>query len=245
MITDFWAAGILFSIIVFAGKAGLVAGSANMKTRWIIGLALLYGVLSLLMGIILKILNPLDYFDFFQKFMSQGVIVHFLFSIGLMAWGLYIMQRSFRDHAKSYSRAGYILIFPCPICLSAMLLSCSVFSALTGVDPVKTGVMMAAVFFVIILLTAISSRFFVRQRNKSKNGELLLGFIMTMAGLYFIISIIVIPVYSKAKALLSAGGMMMRDEDIHPAKMALLAAVVLFILLLGFVVNRRKNNEIN
>ncbi|MGD9161771.1 MAG: DUF2162 family putative transporter, partial [Desulfobacteraceae bacterium] len=167
MMTDFWAAGILISIAVFAGKAGVLAGSINIKTRWVIGLALLYGVISLVIGIILRIVNPPDYFEFFKKFMAGGVIVHLIFASGLMAWGFYIMQRSLSERDGAHCGAGYLLMLPCPLCMAAMLPGCSVFSALTGVDPVKTGLIMGAGFIILIMVTALCARHSVRQGSKS------------------------------------------------------------------------------
>ncbi len=239
MITDFWAAGVLFSIVVFAVKAGLVAGSINMKTRWIIGLAMLYGVISLVIGVILKMLIPLDYFEFFRKYMAPGVIVHLLLSIGLIAWGLFTMQRSIREKDGPHSGAGYFLMLPCPVCMFVMLLSCSVFSALTGIDPIKAGAIMGAVFIILIPVTALYAAHLVRQGRKSGNSHLLLGFILAMTGLYFAVSIIVIPVYSRVKALL-ATGTMVRGEDVSPVKMVGLVAVVLIVVLWGFIGNHKK-----
>jgi hypothetical protein len=60
-----------------------------------------------------------------------------------------------------------------------------------------------------------------------------------MTGFYFAVSIIVIPVYSKAKALLAEGAMV-RGEDVSPVKMAGLLAVGLIIVLWGFIGNYRK-----
>ena len=77
MITYFWALGVGITIFVFAGKAGLVAGSVNIRTSGIVALALLYGLLAFAMGVFLKVVNPLDYFEVFQKFMAHGVILHF------------------------------------------------------------------------------------------------------------------------------------------------------------------------
>ena len=37
MITYFWAAGIAFTIFIFAGKAGLVAGTTSIKVLKIYG----------------------------------------------------------------------------------------------------------------------------------------------------------------------------------------------------------------
>ena len=241
MITDFWAAGILFSIAVFAAKAGLAAGSINIKTRWIIGLALLYGVVSILTGVILKIINPPDYFEFFQKFTSQGVIAHLLFSVGLMAWGMYIMQR-FSEKEDDQSGEFFLLMFPCPVSIAAMLSGCSIFSALTDIEPVKAGAVIAGVLMILIPAVALSVNRFAGQGRKNGNGRLMLGFILTMTGFYFAVSVIVIPVYSKAKTLLAAGTMV-RGDDVSPVKMTVLVAVGLIIVLCGFIGNHRKNDD--
>jgi predicted transporter len=37
MITHFWAVGIAFTIFIFAGKAGLVAGTTNIRVLKIYG----------------------------------------------------------------------------------------------------------------------------------------------------------------------------------------------------------------
>ena len=89
MIIYFWAIGTLFMVLIFATKAGLVASSAHLSKLKIISLAFLYGMLSFLMGVILKVFNPFDYFQLFQKFISYGVLLHIFLSFGLFTWGLY------------------------------------------------------------------------------------------------------------------------------------------------------------
>ena len=244
MVTYFWAAGIAFTVFIFAGKAGLVAGTINIRVLSILGLAIIYGALAFLMGVILKVFNPLNYFEFFQNFMSYGVILHLFLSIGLLAWGVYTIKSYVNQKLDSMSKTGYLLIFPCPVCLSAMLLSCSIFVAVTGIDPVMAGALMAGLFIVVIAGVALLTRHMMKKDKMEVPGPVLLGFVMMLAGLYFAVSVIVVPVYSQSRVFFSTA------SNIVPPSLSLKEAVVSLAVSalffgFGFFKNRKEQLTIN
>jgi len=238
MITYIWAVGIGITALIFAGKAGLVAGMSNLKASKLVVLTLIYGSLAFLTGIVLEVFNPLDYFQFFQKFMSFGIILHLFVALGLMAWGIYSIKSFVNGRLKIISKIGLILMFPCPVCLSAMLLSTSVFVAITGIEPLKASGALAAGFILIIAaITFLSRRLMKRKDNLA--GPILLGFVMIMMGLYFVASIIVVPAYAQSKAIFQVAQNMGRP-NLPLTQLLGFLAIVFSLTGLGFFKERKE-----
>lgn len=93
---------------------------------------------------------------------------------------------------------------------------------------------MAALFLVVITGVALLARRQMHQGIQGRQGPVLLGFIMMMAGLYFVVSIVVVPVYSRAKALLflTAGGM---GADLSFMQAVVLLVIGIAVFGLGFL----------
>jgi len=229
MITYFWAVGIAFTIFIFAGKAGLVAGTTDIRVLKILGLALIYGALAFLMGVALKLFNPLDYFQLFQKFMQYGIFLHLFLSFGLFAWGLYTIKSFVNENIRT-KKVGYLLMFPCPICLSSMLLSTSIFSAITGVSAIKASALISVIFMVIIPTSALLFKHL---------NPIIVGFSMLMLGLYFVISILVVPVYSQYKAIFSLTQSTAKWDLSLPPLMGILSISLLFFGI-GYLKTKRE-----
>ncbi|RLA93743.1 MAG: hypothetical protein DRG25_03940 [Deltaproteobacteria bacterium] len=229
MITYFWAVGIAFTIFIFAGKAGLVAGTTDIRVLKIIGLALIYGALAFLMGVALMLFNPLDYFQLFQKFMQYGIFLHLFLSFGLFAWGLYTIKSFVNENIRT-KKVGYLLMFPCPICLSSMLLSTSIFSAITGVSAIKASALISVIFMVVIPTSALLFKHL---------NPIIVGFSMLMLGLYFVISILVVPVYSQYKAIFSLTQSTAKWDLSLPPLMGILSISLLFFGI-GYLKTKRE-----
>ncbi len=234
MVTYFWAIGTLFMVLIFAAKAGLVAGSASLRKTKIISLAFLYGILAFLTGILLKVFNAPDYFQFFQKFMFHGILLHIFLSLGLFAWGIYIIKSStplYPPLARGELKGGsYILMLPCPVCLSSMLLSTSIISAIIGISVIKASALISVIFIAVIPTSALLSRYL---------NPIMVGFSMLMLGLYFVVSILFVPLYSQYKGISGLTQSVVK-VGLSLEKLILVLGIALLLFVAGYLKTRKE-----
>jgi predicted transporter len=95
---------------------------------------------------------------------------------------------------------------------------------------------------VVIAGVALLTRRVMRIDKEGAQGPVLLGFVMILAGLYFAVSVIVVPVYSQSRVFFSTA------SNIVPPSISLKEAVVILAVSslffgLGFLKNRKERNN--
>jgi len=181
-----WIGGMIFSLGIFALKVGLGLGYGRVGARGIsltlAGYTALFMVIAVAAGRLMRLLEPL---------LRRGAYMHTLLAVGMIVWGIVVIFRDSRhgEHPAGECREGlggarFLLIIPCPVCLTAMTFS--IWAALNAVrlPPLLTGLCLGSVFSVMALLVALLSR-----ARSGAGSETSLGMAMIVVGLYFVASL--------------------------------------------------------
>lgn len=193
MILYMWAIGIIFTISVFAVKVGLGLGIYPSDTRRKILLLSLYPAIFLGMGMLVEKINLLDYFSFFQKFLQYGMVVHTSLALGMILWGIYLLNSKDYDLCGSEGqktnsgKSVWLVLLPCPVCLTAILLSISVGVAISGHNGLLVGMFLGLIFDLVAGITVLGCQW--RLRYSRTEPELRLGLLMLGIGAYFFLAL--------------------------------------------------------
>ena len=176
-------------IIIFALKVSLGCGLASLSRRETLSIASLYLLLSLLMGFALGLVPE----GAVASIMVMTVAMHMGIALLLVAGGV-ATAREWNQHGRDLSRKTFwILSVPCPACLAATFLSCTALSGLLGIPGWKVGAIVGLIFFASI--AALSPAI-----GKTGKAPSALGNAMIFVGLFYILSILLIPAYLKSQA---------------------------------------------
>lgn len=213
MISLITVCGILIGILIFAFKVSLGCGLSSLSRREILLVALCYLALSSLMGAVIELIPDGD----LAWMLSAGMAVHVVVALLLVSLGV-ITAREWNQCGRDVSRRTFwALSFPCPACLAATFLSCSFLAALIEAASWKIGLAVGTfLFFAIIGLSEI-----FRRSHKAPSA---MGNAMIFVGLFYILSMLVIPAYLGSK-ISSA-----------PSEMPTLDTVYIYGFLVGMIV---------
>ncbi len=224
---------VFLSIFVLAAKAGIGCGLASLKRKEIVYVGSVYLLLSIAVNQLLELV-PIRVG---QLILSRGVttvyVIFFtLLSIAMLAAGIHTVKE-WNSKRRDISRRSFLLLsIPCPICLTAIFISCTALAAYTDLSSFAIGTSVGFIFFITILITSLLSR-------KFKKSPVNLGNIMIFIGSFYLLSVILIPAYIRAS-----------DMEIAPLSipmpldnLVLFTLFTLFLFFVGFLRHRIK--EVN
>ncbi len=184
------ASGVLIGIFIFALKVSLGCGLASLTRKETLCIATSYLVLSLVMGLVLGLVPD----GALTSVMSMGVAMHMAIALLLVVMGV-ATAREWNRHGHDLSRKTFwILSVPCPACLAATFLSCSALAGLLEVAGWKVGVVVGLIFFASIAV--LSTTF-----GKMGKAPSAMGNAMIFVGLFYILSMLLIPAYLKTQSI--------------------------------------------
>ncbi len=191
--------GILFSIGIFAVKSG--AGFSYVmqrrKGRWRRTAAVMmftgaYGAVFILAALILKHLDPVRHLPTLQTLLQSGMLIHIAMAALMMIWGWILLRR--RRLETAGTRGWLILVSPCPVCATVILLSLALLRALLPDHFPWLVLGLYSAFMLLSLLTAWIVGLY--QEARGQPSEPLLGAAMMLIAAWFLISATVIPQFA-------------------------------------------------
>lgn len=212
--------GIFIGILIFAFKVSLGCGMASLSRRETLFIALSYLVLASLMGAVIGFIPE----GAISSILNTGMALHAVVALLLVALGV-VTAREYNHKGRDITRRTFwVLSFPCPACLAATFLSCSFLVSLIDVASWKIGLIVGIIFFVAI--SGISEVFRRSHRTPSD-----MGCAMIFLGLFYILSMLVIPAYLGAKVAST-------PSEMPPINTIFVYGFLLGIVFLGYLGKR-------
>ena len=182
--------GVLIGILVFAFKVSLGCGLASLNRREVLSIASGYLIIALLMGTAIEMIPE----SALAATLTAGVAVHFAVALMLLVLGVMTARDWNCRHHDISRKTFWALSMPCPACLAASFISCSFLAGMVGIDPWKIGALVGLLFFICIAIFSTALR-------KIKGTPSSLGNAMILLGLFYILSILLIPAYLNSQKI--------------------------------------------
>lgn len=209
--------GVLVGILIFALKVSLGCGLASLTRRETLSIAAGYLMLFLCMGMAIQLLPE----NAFSAALNAGMAIHLVVALLLVALGV-ITAKKWNSHQHDISRKTFwVLSMPCPACLAASFISCSFLAVLLDMASWKIGLALGTGLF--FAIAGLSEIFRIRHQTPST-----LGNVMIFVGLFYILSMLIIPAYLGYKATSS-------PLEIPDLNNIYIYGFLLGMVLLGFI----------
>ncbi len=189
--------GILIGIFIFGLKTGVGCGFSTIRKKNVLLLASVYFVISIILGSLVGIVDQ----SYLEAVSDLGMTLHVLIALLLIGAGIYT-QKKWNCGCDVSKKTFLVISVPCPVCLTALFVSCMILASSLGVSGWKVGFLVGFVFFI----SVISSTWIFRKMKRTPED---LGTAMMFLGLFYLLGAMIVPAYIKAKKLnmvLNSGG---------------------------------------
>jgi predicted transporter len=221
---------VFLSIFVLGAKAGIGCGLASLTKKEVLYIGGVYLLLSIGINQLL-VFVPLRVEQLIlSRDVTTGYIIFFtLLSIAMLAAGIHTVKE-WNSRRRDISRHSFLLLsIPCPICLTAIFISCTTLAAYTDLNSLGIGASVGIIFFITIPVTSLLSR-------KFKKSPVNLGTVMIFIGSFYLLSVLLMPAFIQAS-----------DMQITPSntpmqvdKLILFMFFAVFFFFIGFLRHRMK-----
>lgn len=196
-------AGLVFTLGIFGAKAGLGLGVRCASGRSLGRVVLAGGVYLVLMAVIFagghilaRAGDPGRAEALVTWLAGKGMTIHLFMWAGLTAWGVHMLTR---NRGGDGSRAWLMLMAPCPVCLTVILLDLFLFAWLWPGEPLLSVGLPFLFFAGAAAAAALLSFLAVRQGGIDPARAV--GWIMFFCGIYFLFSIALLPHFREAEQI--------------------------------------------
>ncbi|EFK09407.1 conserved hypothetical protein [delta proteobacterium NaphS2] len=240
MLRQLWMTGVLVAFSVFGIKVGLGLGAqiynktVSMGKRILImgGSLFIYLMLFFCLYYVITHFNLLNHLDQFVNVLKYGMVLHLAVAAGLLVWGAKLILEKPGKRESLPFRNSLLLILPCPVCATVILLNLTLAYSLFDLSPLLTTLTLFGIFSgIIFLATAVLFPF----RHKIGSGNAFLGQSMTLVALYFLLVVIIAPVYPEIKAAFAMAVSNSPVSRMDHLNTAILVGIVLLLGCTGFI----------
>ena len=240
MVKQLWITGILVAFSVFGIKVGLGLGaqiynrtvSLGKKVIFVVGCLFIYLILFFCLYYMITHFNLLNYLDQFVNMLQYGMLLYLAVGLGLLFWGGKLLFQNPAEHKYLSLRASLLLILPCPVCVTVILLNLTIAYSLFTLSPLLTTLTLFALFSIIIFVT---SAIIFPFRHKIGSWNSFLGLSMTSIAFYFFFTFLIAPIYPEIRAAFTMAASNSPVSQINLFHTAILGVIVFILGCAGFM----------
>jgi len=241
--------GLVFSILAFAVKGGMgLAFRSGLGDRrgmrlMVPGYFAAYGVLFAAGTLIARSGFIHRHMEAFLKIAETGVLLHLALAGGLLVWGMALLKRDIKGCGKT--RASWLLLVPCPVCLAVILTTTAVLYAVFPHGGMLPALAAYGIFAAISMVTMVSVAMISRIAKGVEDSSPLhrLGTVMVLLASYFIATLCITPHVSAIPSIYAIASRDASGPPLPGVHKAVIAGICIVLFVSGYIAGKRKQGE--